>query len=488
MDNFSSKFTKFMVCVLKPLLIVVVLVSFGTVFAIPLQEGSSFIGLIPVMAIYIVAVYSGYKIIVAKNYKNKAALILAIAFILRVLWLVNMNSIPTSDFKTMYDAAGDLLNGNYSMFKDSGYIARFPHLTIMVLYMALVRDMFPINNVLAMKSVNLFMGTVTVFLLYLIAKEIFKSKKHALYTELGAAILPALVTYTGVLCSENIAMPFYLMSIYLFLLALKSKNKAILILLSGLVLVIGNLFRGVAIVVLIAYIIYLFIYFKDSIFAKIKYIVILLTIFVLIMTSVSNILREKNIIQNTLTKGSEPAITNVLKGTNISSGGRWNEEDAMLPEKFEFDYDKIEDKSKEIIVDRFTNTNPIILFAFYIRKFSMQWNEGECAGAFWSQLDVPENQIVINIAGGGKVILQLVYVAFVLLVFFGIKDASKIKQYTQINLIYIILCGYGALYLITESQSRYSYIVCWIFVILAIPGFEYILEKYKLSEKIIGSN
>jgi hypothetical protein len=48
------------------------------------------------------------------------------------------------------------------------------------------------------------------------------------------------------------------------------------------------------------------------------------------------------------------------------------------------------------------------------------------------------------------------------------------KTIKEINLFYLILCGYGITYLITEAQPRYSYIVSWIFIILSINGLDYL--------------
>ena len=490
MSIFYIKFTNFMISILKPLIFILIVVSFGTIFAIPLQEGSSFIGLIPVAIIYLITGYIGYKTIKSEgSSKRKIGCILIIAFVFRTIWLININSFPTSDFKTMYDVAANILQGDYSMLRGNSYIARFPHLTIMVLYMALMRNIFPVDNLFAMKIVNLSMGIVSVLLIYLIAKEIFTNKKYSLYCGFVAAILPALVTYTGVFCSENLAMPFFLLSVYLFLKGTKLKMGVHIVLLSGVCLAIGNLFRGVATVVLVAYVIFLIIYFNGRIVVKLRTIAILVITFFLIMNVVSLVLRDFNVIENTLSKGTEPAITNVLKGTNISSGGRWNAEDARLPEELGFDYDKIEEKSKEIIIGRLSSTNPIRLVLFYTVKFAMQWNEGECAGVFWSQLDVPEEDVFINIAGGGKMVLQLIYVVVVILGFLGTINAKKFNVNKELSLIYLILCGYGALYLITESQSRYSYIVCWAFIFISVPGVDYILEKLKITKdkKLRGS-
>lgn len=477
MGEFNTKFTTLIIAIIKVLLIILIGVSFGYIFV--LFDIRLMVGLISVIILYLLIILIGYKTIKAEiNERKKLGIILLVSFILRMLWLLNVNSVPTSDFNTMYEVAGNFLKGDYSMFWGTSYIARFPHLTGMVLYMALMRSIFPTTNLIAMKIVNLGLGVLIVFLVYLIIKEIFQNKKYALYGALVGAILPSLVTYTAVFCSENIAIPFYLISVYLFFKGTKIKNKISFFVLSGVLLGIGNLFRSVATVVLIAYVIYMIIYFKDKLLIKFKITLLLVIPFYLIMFFASFTLHELGIIENTLTKGSEPSITNVLKGTNIENGGRWNEEDASLPEKCDYDYDLMYEKSKEIIIDRLTNTDGITLSLFFLKKFAMQWNEGDYGGVFWSQLDVPEEEIFINISGGGTVVIQVVYVVILILVFLGTLNRKEISEKPEINLIYLILCGYGGAYLITESQGRYSYIVCWVFIILAIQGIDYISKKH----------
>ena len=53
---------------------------------------------------------------------------------------------------------------------------------------------------------------------------------------------------------------------------------------------------------------------------------------------------------------------------------------------------------------------------------------------------------------------------------------------STINLFYIILCGYGLLYLLTEMQGRYAYIVSWLFIIFSISGIEYIMLKIPIKK------
>ncbi|NLK94562.1 MAG: dolichyl-phosphate-mannose--protein mannosyltransferase [Clostridiales bacterium] len=479
MINLNEKFTTFILSALKILLGILMVVSLITVIGKLIGINLS---IIPVIIIYGLNILGGYFIIKSKlSSKKKIFIILLQAFIIRVLWIINVNSQPGSDFNTMYQAALQLINGDNSMFTGTAYLGRFPHLTGMVLYMALMRSIFPVSSILAMKIVNLFLGVSVVYLLYLTVNELFENINYSLYAALGATLLPSLVSYTTVLCSENIAMPFYIFSVYLFIKFIKGNRKIYLLLFSSILLAVGNFFRTVATVVLIAYILYSIVYYKGMLKNKINMIVALIIPYIMFMIIVSTTLQTMDITEYPLWRGSEPSITNVLKGTNILSGGRWNSEDASLPEECNFDYNLIEERSKEIIIERLTGTSPIILLIFYITKFSLQWNEGDFAGVFWAQYNLEDSDIIIDFSKGGTGIMQVFYTAILILIFLGLFNKNKIKENQAINLIYIILCGYGLAYLITESQGRYSYICSWIFVILAVVGLDFI--KSRMAER-----
>jgi len=478
-----SKFlTGFMLSILKVLLVILAFVSFGTIsVSLTTINANTIITLI----MYVAAIFGGIKIINSNiSSKNKIISILGIGFIFRVLWILNINSVPTSDFKTIYEGAKSLLEGNTDMFWGTGYIARFPHLTVMVLYMAMMQKLFPVSNLIAMKIVNLVLGVLVVYLIYLIVAKLFENKKYGLYSMVIAAIFPPLVTYTGVFCTENIAIPFYLSSIYIFLLVLKDKRNKLLLIPCGILLSLGNLFRMVALIVVIAYCIYICVYTKESVVEKIKSAIFITIPYLLILVCVSSILQFTKITEFPLWSGSEPSITNILKGTHYESGGRWNQEDADLPKECNYDYDLMKEKSKEIIKERLTTTPPVKLLGFYIRKFSIQWNSGDLDGVFWSQLEVPQDEIKLNLTGTGTGILQIFYVFIVLMILLGTFNKNIIKENSEVKLFYLILCGYGAMYLITESQPRYSYIACWVFIILGMVGLDNLKKQYiKVKEK-----
>ena len=469
-------FTKFYTNILTVLMGIVIfscgLIAIGSLI---FYEKFSLQVIIPILILAITIALELFIIKKQISTKWKIILILLLGFILRGLWLLNINTAPISDFRVMYETAQDLLSGDTGAFWGSGYLGRFPHLTIMSLYMAFMIKIFPVNNLIAMKICNLLFGVLTIYLIYLLAKEIFNSKKLGLYAASLASFFPPLVTFVGILCTENIAIPFYLLSVYLFILVVKNKKSKYYLILSGIALSIGNLFRMVATIMVIAFAMYLIIYTKDKLFEKVKKIGLYLIPYLLVLFIVSTTLQGIGITEFPLWKGSEPKITSVLKGTNIENLGRWNEEDASIVNKYDYDYDKINEASKEIIIERLTTTNPFKLAGFYVVKFAMQWSIGDFEGAYLSKLDMPEDAVKINVS---LWIIEAIYAVVMILVFLGLINRRKNNKDSEINLLYLILCGYGAMYLLTEAQGRYSLIIAWAFIIMSIEGIRFLHEKY----------
>ncbi|NRY59563.1 glycosyltransferase family 39 protein [Clostridium beijerinckii] len=491
MNKLNVVFTKFMNTILKIALSIVIIASVGMLFVTILDFNA---GTIVFTFAIMISLFLGYKIINSNlNNKQKICLLLLMAATIRILWLLNADNTPVSDFKVMYEAAKAFAQGDSSYFKGNSYIARFPHLTITVLYMSLIEYLSPQHNLLVMKVINLFLGLLVLVLIYFISYELFNDRRKALLSLLIGSIFPPFVAYTSVFCSENLAMPFYLSSVYLFFKSMKSdKYKLKFLGFSSAFLAIGNICRMIATVILIAYILYIIIYFKDKILRKLLNILFITIPYIMIIVLVSNILQNMNITENQLWRGSEPKITNVLKGTNINNLGMWNVEDAQMVEKYLNNYDELEEKCKKIIYLRLTTNSPVRLFIFYVVKLAAQWCIGDYAGSLWTQKDIPENQIIFKIGIFGSMPFQLFYIIMLILIFLGLKDKENINLKLRLDLFYLIFCGYIAAYLITENQSRYGYIVCWLFIILAVDGVSnvkllnniYKLHQFKLIKTI----
>lgn len=484
MKKFENIFINLVISILKVLFFTLCL---GTVLlAVSFAKGINVITLL-IAIVYCGIIFLIYKIIKSKSLKlsNKVISIILIGLILRILWLVNVNTLPYSDFETLYNGAVGLINNDNTLFTGVNYIARFPHLSYMIVYMALIMKIFG-QAVLTIKIGNLIFSIITMYLIYKVSLEVFEEENLALVSLGISAVFVPIITYVGVLATENIAIPFYLASIYFFIKAIKKDMSLGLLALSGLLLGIGNLFRMVAVIMVIAYVMYILIFEDKKIISKIKSSIVIVIMFVSVLVSGSFLLKSLGITEVHLWKGKEPAVTNILKGSNIESFGRFNEEDAAIPEKYNYDYDKVKDASLEIIKERLTTTSPIRLAIFYGGKFIGQWGQGDMSGISWSESGA-EKIGVIN-SENSKGIVQLAYIAIISLSFISLFNKKRIIDENKIiNLFYIILCGYGCFYLISEMQGRYAYIACWLFIIFATSGVEKVFD-YKIKKRLGEKN
>ena len=469
--KFELLFTRFIICVLTVMFIILFATSVGIAIR---YKNMNYVN-ITILAIYIILLITFIYSIRKKIDKSKVLIgTIAVGFILRFIWAFITPSIPTSDFKNMYDTAQNLLNGDNSALTGLGYFARFPHMTSYILFLASILKSFGNNTLTVVKGINVVLSTFSIFLVYLICNSIFKDYKRPLIGAFIMSVLPASILYVPVYCTENIAIPFYLLSIYLFIVVINNKKNPLYLLLCGLLLSVGHLFRMIAYIVLIAYIMYILIYDKEKILNKLRNIAFILVPFILLFMLVGNYLVSAGITDQKLWSGSEPSnITSAVRGSNIESGGSWNPEDAEFIANLLKDRDALEKACKERIIERYTTTPPLKLVNFFIGKFASQWGYGDSAGAYWSELDIPDEDIIFDISGRGTSSYQIVYAVLLFLIIVGLFNRKQHVENKIINLFYIILCGFGAAFLILETQCRYSFIVSFIFAILPVTAFNF---------------
>jgi len=404
--------------------------------------------------------------------RYKIMIILLAGVLLRTFWIFSVNTMPTSDFKSMYDAAQLLLTGDTSVLKGYEYLARFPHLIPMTFYMAVIIKIFSTNSLIVLKLLNTVFGTISIYLLYKLSYNFVKSEREKLFALLIGAIFPAFITYTSVLATENIAIPLYLASLIMFYNAKNSEKVSYgKFIMAGIILALGNLFRGVAIVVLIAFIIYILIDTNKKKFVNIG---CLILGYGLVTLYISGILLSVNLIERPLWKGAEPsAVTLLLKGTNFKYDGMWNIDDAVFIENHLKDENLTELCLKKV-KERLFSKSPLELITFYTKKFIAQWEIGDCAGTYWSYLGAN-----INLTGILPITFQYMYVVILVLAFIGQFN----RNYKSSVLLNIILFGFGLLFIIIETQARYSYIASWIFILFAVCGIEILLKLIRKGKE-----
>jgi 4-amino-4-deoxy-L-arabinose transferase-like glycosyltransferase len=374
-------------------------------------------------------------------------------------------TLPVSDFHLMYITGADVAKGNYYAFHDYAYFARFTHNTVTVLYFSLFYKLSS-SPLFLIKLGNVFFQTAAVYGLYLAVKELLGEKK-AIVSAFILAVFPPFIIYTSETMSENMAMPFYIFAVYLFLAVTKGSKSKWFLLLCGIAVSIGNMFRMVGIVFIIAFIMYNLIYKKIKKGTAAS--ALILAGFLLTTFLVSQALIASGITENHLWKPKESSITSILRGTNLETGGRWNTKDADVPGSVNNDPEKVKEVAGAIIKERLTTTPLPRLIFHYLQKLIMQWSKGDFNATGWTLYEVSNTPLANSI----KYISYEISLAgqlFYLVILYRAFTAIKRRQYmniTEFNFLYILFGGFILMLLITEFQERYAFIAAWLFPILA---------------------
>ena len=228
------------------------------------------------------------------------------------------------------------------------------------------------------------------------------------------------------------------------------------------------MFRMVGAVFLVAFFVYTLAY--KGIKECIKTLPLIYVSYILSMFIVSQSLLYYEVTEAHLWNSKEPSITSILKGTNIEYHGRWNAEDAKIPESLNYDSDKIKEVSKSIIVDRFKNTPLHKLAGHYILKLSNQWGAGDFGAYNWAVEDATETsatKFMKNNYTEINILITLFYATLLITILINIIKGNY-EDKDEMNFFFILFGGFVLLYLISETQERYAFIVSWVMVIFSV--------------------
>lgn len=482
-DKYQNRiYSRFITFVLGVLIILMILLIIGTYKQ--LSESKNNFGGMDIIFLFIL-IMSLFIIYLLRKRSIPIKVFLGIAFgiglLIRICYSLSIKSIPISDFAIMYETADNVLKGDFSNFWGTGYLARFPHITIPTLYFSVIKYILP-EPLIMIKIINSLASSSNIIITYFLIKEIFNDKFKAQVASILIMYFPPLILYTAVYTTENIAIPLYLVGIYIFVLYCDGKKNIKILFLSASIISIANMFRMVGQIIIVAMLLYLLICYNEKIRKKFIAIIIVIVGFTVPLVGTSFALHYGGIIEYQLWKGREPSVTNIVKGLNIEHQGRWNPEDAAIFETYNFDYAKIEEASNEIIRERLSTTPKGVLFNFFKHKFISQWSHGDFGGSYWAEHSLEDEEIGLKVSENGIWVSQAYLFAIISLTYIGLFNIKTIKDNRRITLFYFIFCGYGILYLISENQARYGFVVSWVFIIMAITGVD-LLQKIKRGVK-----
>ena len=380
------------------------------------------------------------------------------AFILRVIIILVVDTPIISDFKTMYEAALEIVKGT-SDYKDSLYFLTWGYQMGHVLYQSILLSI--INSVVFLKIMNALISSLTIVFLYLIMKRVVNIKIAKISSIFYSVFLFPLLLNT-VLTNQFLPLLLILIAIYLFISIDKGKYllKAIII---GLLLGISNILRSEGIVIITALLLYSFylIIKKVNIKKTIITFILIVCSYMAIFNITSYALIKTDISPNGL-KNMNPTWKFVL-GFNYETSGMYSSSDAEI-------YATDQDKAGEIVKERLSEWEKIPVL--FLKKIKILWFNSDLS---WS-LGYLENKTLVSVL---TVINQIFIIILDLLALLSVPLLFKKNRSNIQVLITLILFVYFGVYLLIEVMPRYAYPLQAFLLILASISLNYIYEKVK---------
>ncbi|WP_145326284.1 glycosyltransferase family 39 protein [Paenibacillus xylanexedens] len=446
-------------------------------------------------------------------------IVLLCSLAIQIIIIFVFPRVPTDDSQTVLSLAMNMLyDQDYSTFETGGYLHMFPFNYSIVLYLKTLLYLFP-DNYLVIKLCNILFSTLTTFMIYLIYKQVNDRSTERDYGVLifAATYLPSLFL-NNLIYNDVIATAFLTSCLYFFIRFVREKSwKTIII--AAIFLAMGNYFRSIGVIVLIAAMIYILLNMR-SIGAK-KVIVSIGVVAMLfnVPTWTQNaVLQSSGAVSENVGENAAPVYMWLNMGINLERFGFWDNMESYQIYQRQANYNKAESAElfKQEIGNKLSEASASDLVQMYYKKIIWTWTEGTY------QMDRygigNESSLGAGRGRGGGIagsysytnaitqlfqgdsayrtgLLWIVYVMNFLMycfIFIRLVGGIRRKRYDEVSLILVIL-GFIGFYILWEIKSRYIYPVYPLLVVLSYMGFKDtydfifhrkgILERYSLRKR-----
>lgn len=441
-----------------------------------------------------------YRLCLKLNKYSKKVVIpvtLLCSFAIQMIIALLFTPLPTADSQTVFSLAQDMLyNKDYSSFQTGGYLYMFPFNFSSVLYLKTLLFIFP-DSYMVIKIFNILFTLVTTLMIYFIYKEInYKSKENDYGVLIFAATYIPSLFMCNFIYNDIIGTAFLTTAIYFVIKFVKEKSiKHIII--SSILLSIGNYFRSIGVIVLIAAVIYVLLNIKKIEIKKvIVSIGILAVLFNIPAWTQNAVLQSTNIVNESVYKNSAPIYMWLNMGINMNRFGFWDNQQSYKIYQIQGDYNKeiSTELFKESIENKLLSATFSDLVEMYYKKITWTWTEGTYQIDRYGIGDERSfNRVrrMTSIAGGysyttfatdlfkgdsqyRRGLLWILYVTNFLMycfIFIRLISGIRAKRFDEVFLILVIL-GFIGFYILWEIKSRYLYPVYPLLIVLSYMGFK----------------
>ena len=383
------------------------------------------------------------------------------SFIIRLGVILLVDTPIISDFKMMYDAALEVVNGTDS-YKSMGYFITWGYQMGHVLYQAFLLNI--VNSVFFLKIVNCIITSLTVVFVYLISKRICSERSAKISSILYSIFLFPLLLNT-VLTNQFLPVLLILIALYILLNINFKKKIVISSAVVGILLGLSNIFRSETIVIVFSILLYFVFLFITKVDWK-KLIISFLIIFMgyyVVFNGTSLLLKATNV---------SPSGLEILNsswkfvlGFNYETSGMYSNEDAAI-------YAGDSDAAKKEAINRIMQFEKIPLH--FLKKTKILWFNSDLS---WS---ISMDEVYYKIL---NVINQLWIILFNILAVCSAFRFIKLKFEKEHVLMCLILLVYFGVYLLIEVMPRYAYSLQVFEAIIIGISLDYIFTKIKALKK-----
>lgn len=435
-----------------------------------------------------------------------AAAVLVAAFWLR---LGVIRSIPTqleSDFKTYFEIADFLKRGT---IKKDGvgyceYIAMFPHVYGYPNFLSALFQRYG-TEVSVAQYANLILSVATVFLTYRTGR-LAAGRMAGLTALVLSAFWPSQVLFVNMVASEFLFSFLLILSVYLFVLSVKTctaemRHPGLGVLLHIAIGISLGFCAQVRPMALIAVITIVLCIFPQKLFLpaekqeqpSISLMILsrgwmrcLIIILCYVMITTAANMTVEQTVGRKLASGSTSFGYNLLVGLNTASEGSWNAEDAAY---LYDEYDRTGDAGqahlacRDLAIQRLRQ-NPEAVFNLLLHKFHILWGSDEYSVPWYAAVKDeqgnpdPQWQSFLYGSWDWCNLFYLVCVAFA-----GIAGIFLWKKGNDMEYVFILIfVGTVGMHLFVESQNRYHYHALYMLALLsgcAVDGI-YRLNRSKV--------
>lgn len=432
-----------------------------------------------VIVYFIVCILIGFLLYKIKSKKYFIIGLFAVSFIIRLIWVLNINSVPVSDFTQMYEGAQNILNGNTELVRNSSYFEVWVYQLGFSAFQSIILRIFG-DSILVLKITNAFISACIPVVIYLICDKL-KNNKYSRIPALIYAFYLTSIAMTSVLTNQHLATLLIYIGLYILI---DKDNNILWLAVSGVLIALGNIIRPEGIIVIIA--LFLFFIFKD--FSNIKKPKIFLTknvlrpvlillVYLITITSVSAVFKAKGYTDYNI--GNREPYWKFVVGLNPKHAGLWNSEDGELVNRYPVGNER-DEYEKKLILERIKDKDAML--ELFDKKFKYMWS-----GNDWGSIGFSLNYE--NVSDGFRNILlrieKIEFMAIITLMSLSlIFTIFRRVPFNNYYLFMIIFIGYVLVHLIVEVQTRYRYFIIPCMVILTVEALSQlkILDNYK--EKI----